>query len=231
MREPKRTGVTIENPSSRQAFAELWRYRAVVLWPLLGIISGEIAVEVVLVWASPTLSRHFSLSADRIGVIMATVLFASGLLGPMLGGTLADVCQRAGGPHRTLIVLVGLAILTVPAALFAKVPTVAAASVLLAAFMTLVNAVCVMGTTLFTIVIPNELRGLCAALLLGSSVLLSIGLAPLTVSLLSSVLGGADTLGSALSIVCIATGVLGATTFLLGRRYSLRAPVPAISSR
>jgi MFS family permease len=217
MREPPRTGLVSENPSAREAWPHLWRHRAVITPVLAGIVMAEIAIGAVLVWAAPALARSFALPPNRIGTIMATGLMVSGILGPMAGGTLADLCQRAGGPRRTMSVLSGLAILSIPAGLFAVMPGVASASALLVVFMMIVGAIAVMGTVLFTIVVPNELRGLCMAMLAAACVLV-VGLAPMVVSLLSGAIGGPTMIGKALALVGVTTSGLAAVTFALGRR-------------
>jgi MFS family permease len=219
MREPARSGCAIDSPSARDTGMELWRYRAVITPLLVGVVMAEIAVMAVLIWASPTLSRHFSLAPDRIGVIMATGLLISGILGPVLGGVLADLCQRTGGPRRTLAVLGGLSILSAPAGLFSIMPTVGSASVLLVILLTVIGAILVTGTALFTIVIPNELRGLCMALLAATSVLFGVAFAPLAVSSLSTAIGGAPMIGQALAWVSVTASAIAAVAFLSGIRF------------
>lgn len=219
MREPPRMDREIANPSPRQSLLELWRYRAVVAPLLVGLVMAEMAVLAVLTWASPALARSFELAPERIGAIMAVALFLSGVVGPIAGGALADVCQRIGGPRLTMFSLSLLALLCAPAALFPVMPTVSSASVLLVTFMTFVGAILVVGIALFTIVIPNELRGLCVAALAGVQVVFGVALAPVTVSVLSNAMGGGAMVGTALAIVGSATSLLGAACFLFGRRY------------
>jgi MFS family permease len=195
MREPPRTGLVIKNPSPRQSFIELWRYRSVIAPLMLGLILAEMAVLAVLTWAAPALSRSFGLSPGQVGAVVAMALLVSGVVGPVAGGMLADFCQRVGGPRGTLTALTGLSLLAAPAGLFAVMPAMTAASVLLVAFMTLIGAIMVTGIALFTIVVPNELRGLCMATLAGAQVIFGVALAPVTVSLLSGALGGGDMIG------------------------------------
>jgi MFS family permease len=223
MREPPRSGVVLRNPSTRTAFAELWRYRAQVAPLLAGIVMTEIMILTVLPWAAPALSRHFALSPQRIGAIMALVLVVGGVLGPVAGGFLADLSQRGAGPHRTMLTLSGLAFLCIPAGLFAVAPGIITASILLLIFMTLGNAILTAGTALFTIVVPNEIRGLCLALSGAAAVLLGLGLAPVAVSALSAALGGPDMIGKALGSICVTASVLLAATYLLGTRYVPRS--------
>ena len=218
MREPKRADIAVKNPSVREALVELWRYRAVVSPLVAGVVLIEMVLGAALTWAAPAFSRSFALPSDRVGAIMATGLMVSGILGPIAGGTLADVGQRTGGPRRTMGVLCGLSLLAVPAGLFAFASQIAAASVLLVLFMTIVSAVAVMGTVLFTIVIPNEVRGLCMAILFAACLLFGLGMAPVSVSLLSGFMGGPAMIGKALALAGMVASIFAAIFFALGRR-------------
>ena len=95
---------------------------------------------------------------------------------------------------------------------------VSVSAVLLVA-MTLMLAVAIMGMTLFTIVIPNELRGLCMSALMAAILFCALAVAPVTVSLISGAIGGLSKIGTALSLVCVAAGLLAAVTFAIGRRH------------
>lgn len=219
LREPRRTESVIRNPSLRDTASELWRYRTFMGVFLLGFALTKIANVAALTWAMPMLSRHFALSTERIGAIMAGIVLVSSILGSVLGGVLADTCQKRGGPHRTMLMLGCLALLSVPTGLFAAVPGIGSAAILLVLLMTFVVAIIVAGAALFSIVIPNELRGFCMTLLATVEVFFGIGLAPVMVSGLSSALGGPTMLGEALTLVCVAASLLAAMTFLFGARY------------
>lgn len=228
MREPSRTGLVINKPSARQSFSELWLYRGVIAPLLMGLVMAEMEILAVLTWAAPTLSRNFAVSTERVGAIMAIGLMVSGAVGPIAGGFLADLCQRAGGPRRTMSMLGWLAILAVPTGLFAVVPGVVPASVLLVTYLMLLGGSLVIGIALFTVVIPNELRGLCMSTLAGAQVLFGVALAPMMVSLLSGILGGPDMIGRALALVCVTISILAAATFMVGRRFLVdRRVVPS----
>jgi MFS family permease len=219
LRELPRTGPAGASPSA----AKLWkglRRTGVTVGPLaIGVVLVETAVGAMLIWSAPMLSRRFSLAPDAIGAIMAIGMLASGILGPLFGGTLADLCQRAGGPRRTVSVLIWLALLSVPASLFAFMPNVVETCVLLITSMTLMLAMAIMGLTLITIVIPDEIRGLCMSVLLAAILLFALAVAPVTVSLLSEAIGGLATIGKALSIICATAGLLAAATFAYGRHH------------
>ena len=208
LREPIRRERAIANPSVRQVWDELRHYRAVIGPLVVGVILVETAVGAMMIWAAPMLSRAFGLQPDRVGSIMAMVTLVGGIVGPLVGGPVADLCQRTGGPRRTVSVLSGLSLLGVPAALFAFTPSVASAAALLVADMTIMLAVAVMGMTLFTIVIPNEIRGLCMSVFVAANLLFVFAVAPVIVSLLSGAIGGLAMIGTALSVVCATSAAL-----------------------
>jgi MFS family permease len=226
LREPARTGRAIERPSARVSFIELWSYRASIAPLMVAVITAEVALASVMVWAAPTLSRAFGLQPDRIGAVMGTLILAGGILGTVAGGILADSGQRTGGPRKTLTILAALAWVCVPAGLCILLPTVAWASVALFVLIATLTAILVIGTTLFTLVIPNELRGLCIGLLTALGAFVGVGLAPLAVSALSGAIGGPELIGRALALVCVAASLLCAAAFALGRRQLPGAAVP-----
>jgi predicted MFS family arabinose efflux permease len=229
VREPARTEVIAQNASSRAALLELWRYRAVVTPLVGGMVIVSIVNTAAVIWAAPLFARSFALPADQIGKIMAAALLISAIAGSLGGGTLADYCQRSGGPRRTVTALSALTLLNAPAALFAVAPGVASASVLLVVFITLGTAISSMASPICTIAVPNELRGLCVSVVSAVSAPLCLGLAPMMVSLLSGAMGGPAMIGKALTIVCVSTSMIGAAVFAFGRRNFSNVPTQALA--
>jgi MFS family permease len=223
IREPRRSGVEAKPLPLADVWLELRRHGGVVSALLLARITVWTADGAVLVWAAPSFARRFAIQPDRIGAIMASALLISGLLGPVLGGLLADYCQRSGGPRRTVIALSVLALISAPAALFAIAPTVSVAAILLASFLTLGYTIGTAAVTLITIVIPRELRGFFLAITITVGALFFIGVAPVLVSGLSSVLGGPGMIGNALALVCGVASLLGATVLMLGSGNFIRS--------
>lgn len=219
LREPPRTGVALRNPPTRGTYVELWRYRGVIVPLVAGVTMAYVAMFGVLTWTAPTFARSFALPPDRIGAITGTALLVSGILGPIIGGPLADICQRTGGPRKTIAALSGLALLGAPAGLFAVMPGTRLASVLLVIFLAILYAMPVTLVALLTIVIPNKVLGLCLAISTAAAMLFGVGLAPMTVSWLSGALGGLAMIGKALALVCVTSSLLGAAMFAIGRRY------------
>jgi MFS family permease len=217
MREPARTGVLSKEPSSRVTWTEFWQYRTLIAPLLSGIVMGQIALGAAYVWAAPMLARRFELTPDRVGEILSIGLLGAGVLGSVLGGTLADLCQRGGGPRRTVAVLSLLSLCSLPFTVFTWAPGLFASTALLLIFITIANSLSVMGTTVFIVAIPNEIRGLSMAVLTAACVVVGTGFAPMMVSLLAGRLGGPAAVGLALALVCAATSAIAAAAFLFGR--------------
>lgn len=219
LQEPSRAGSIAQKPHAREVYAALWRYRAMMLPLTLGfaLVAG-IADGAAVVWAAPTLSRAFELTPRHVGAIMASVLLINGLVGPMLGGVLADLGQRTGGPYRTVTALSGLLFLSIPTGLFPLAPRVAPASVGLVAFLVSGNSFQIAIVVLITIIIPNELRASCLTVMFGIASLFAFGVAPLLVSHLSVALGGEGMIGKSLALICVASSLVCAVTFWFGRR-------------
>jgi hypothetical protein len=75
-----------------------------------------------------------------------------------------------------------------------------------------------------TVLIPNELRGLCIGAFIALAGLVGFGVAPSLVAWVSGVLGGETHLGQGLAIVGTAVGVVSVMAFFQAMR---RAPMSA----
>jgi predicted MFS family arabinose efflux permease len=219
LREPARGERELEEQPLRVVWPELWRYRAVALPILAARGMVWLADGAVFVWAAPGFSRRFHWAPDHIGAMMGLVLLVSGVLGPALGGPLADFCQRHGGPRCTVTVLAVIALTSVPVALFNVMPTANSVAVTMVLFLTLGFIISTAGVALSIIVIPGELRGvyLGATFTVGS--IFFVGLAPVAVSGLSTLMGGGAMISRALAVVCAAGSLLGFIVFALSARF------------
>jgi predicted MFS family arabinose efflux permease len=216
LEEAPRTACIARRPSTRSSFREFWRNRAVIIPLTLGVATVDFPRTAALIWAAPTLSRNFGLPPQKVGAIMAMVLIVSGLLGPVAGGLIADACQRMRRPRLNMLVLSGLMLLSIPTSLFAMTSDVASSTILLVLFVATSGAALTMGMTLFTVIIPNELRALSLSIMTVTNVVLVGTLSPLAVSMLSGALGGGVMIGKAVAITCVVTGAVSAATFAFG---------------
>jgi predicted MFS family arabinose efflux permease len=203
---------TADFDSETHPFLTLWRNRSVVGPLLCGVFMAETAVSAALIWTGPAMARGLGISMSRASEIVAAALLISGLIGPVVGGYLADICQRGGGPRRTAWTLIGLTLVSAPEAAFVILPDALSASVTLVIYITLVSAICVIGATLFTIVVPSNIRGLCISIMSGAGTL-AFGIAPLLVSTLSSALGGPAMIARSLAVTGMCTILLTAACF------------------
>ena len=219
LQEPPRTGVVVRTPSLREVWPKLLRKRSLIAPLLLARILVWVADGAVVIWAAPTLTRSFHLSAARVAGIIGGLFLVSGLLSPLLGGLLADFCQRKGGPRLTMIALASLALLSAPAALFGVTQDLTQTCVLLGAFLTLGYSLHLAALAVGTIVIPGELRGVYLAMTVTAAAVFGTGVAPLAVSTVSRCIGGAEKIGMALTLVCFCTSLVSAAIFALGSRH------------
>jgi MFS family permease len=215
--EPRRSEIAARVARS-DSWAALWGLRSRIFPLLAGASLVAIADGAALIWLSPLLLRQYGESASRAGPIVALVIFGGGVSGPLIGGIIADWTQRRGGARWTMKAVALLASLSAVAGLFPLVPIIAGSVALMLIFIALGAAINVIVTTLLTIILPNELRGRCLAALWALAAIFGLGLAPLTVSFLSTTLQPPMSLGHALSLVTVLTGLIGAAAFLRGVR-------------
>jgi len=217
MPEPRRSEI-VPSAAHSNSWAALWSMRSLILPLLAGASLVAIADGAALIWLSPLLLRQYGESASRAGPIVALVIFGGGLSGPLMGGVIADWTQRVGGARWTMKAAALLASLSAVTGLFPLVPVVAGSVALMLLFMAFGAGINVIVTALLTIILPNELRGRCLAALWALAAIFGLGLAPLTVSFLSTTFKPSMSLGHALSFVTVLTGLIGAAAFLLGAR-------------
>jgi MFS family permease len=227
LREPARDWASAVASSKSASLVRLWHYRDRVGLLLLGVAAFEVIFLATISWAGPALGRAFLLQPDQLGSIMGVILLISGIGGPLLGGLAADASYRVGGPRAMLAVLAILGLAVLPASLFAAAHSLWVAGLALLWLVTLVSAICMLGTTMMTVVVPPDLRGLFFGAFVGL-VLLIAGVAPMLVSQLSDAMGGATHIGPALGAICLGAGVAGILCFVSGR---VRFPIDLASDK
>jgi len=215
LKEPPRRGVTTGAMSLQAAGKELWGYRKVLLTIVIGVGFAEIAMGAIRVWTAPALSRGFALAPNQVGNVMAACLLIGGIAGPFAGGMLADYCQKRGGPRLTTVALICIALVSVPVGAFALLPSAPLFSVAFTLFKALTLMIACMGITMFTLAVPNKMRGLSVGVLGTSNMIFSGAIAPVSVSVLSEGMGG-NQIHLALTLVCAVSCLGAAVIFLAG---------------
>ncbi len=205
---------------------ELWARRSFLAPLFLGQVAVVMADAAAGIWAAPILSRSYGLQPQDFAGWMGAILIGTGVAGAMIGGVAADLGQKSGRRGGLLIGAVVAAAIGIPAALFSISPSVPIFAV---AFGTLALCGTVTGlitSVALTVLIPNELRGLCIGAFIAIAGLIGFGLAPSLVSATSLFLGGERHLGEAQAMVGVSVSALSCFGFLLAMRRAPRTITP-----
>ncbi|KQS04962.1 MFS transporter [Sphingomonas sp. Leaf357] len=201
---------------------ELWARRAFLIPLFLGQVSVVMADAAAGIWASPMLTRYFGLTPQQFGGWMGALLLGTGIAGALLGGIVADLGQKSGRRGGLLIGAVAAAAIGIPAALF---PLSGSIPIFALALGTLILAGTITGlitSVAITVLLPNELRGLCLGAFIAFAGLVGYGVAPPLVGWVSLLLGGEQHLAVSLTLVGMITSCLAFGSFYVAMR---RAPV------
>ena len=224
LREPERREVEATSDAPfRIVAAELWARRAFLAPLFAGQIAVVMADVAATVWVAPVLSRDFGLAPQQFAGWVGALLFGTGVAGAVIGGLSADIGQRS---HRQGGILLGAVVaagLGIPAALFPLMPGVTSFAIALGV-LSLCGAVTgIVVSVALTVLIPNELRGLCIGAFIAIAGLIGFGLAPWIVTRASALMGGEAMLAEALAVVGVSVSALSFIAFLLAMR---RVPGP-----
>ncbi len=225
LREPVRQEVAAGTHAPFKVVAgELWARREFLIPLFIGQISVVMADAAAGIWVSPVLSRTFHLQPDQFAGWMGALLFGAGVVGAIVGGLSADRGQKSGRRGGLLIGAILAAALGVPAALFPIMPSVPLFGVAVGLLVTCGAVTGVVTSVALTVLIPNELRGLCIGAFIAIAGLIGYGLAPTLVAAASGMLGGEAHLAQGLAIVGVVTSAISVVAFTMAMR---RAPVSA----
>lgn len=222
MREPARreTQAGTHAPFAQVA-RELWSRRR-FLGPLFaGQVSIVMADAAGAVWAAPVLSRSYGVQPSDVAGWMGLLLFGTGLGGAILGGIAADMGQRSGRRGGLMTGAVIAAAAGIPASLFPLCPTVPGYAIVLGLLLLCGTVTGLVVSVALTVLLPNEVRGLCIGAFIALAGLIGFGVAPTMVAVVSHLLGGETHLGQALALVGVLVSTAGLVGFILAMR---RAP-------
>ena len=218
LREPARhevgAGLDMALPAALRA---LWARRG-FLAPLfvgqLGVVMADVAAGI---WAAPLLMRSYGLKPEQFAGWIGLTLLASGFVGAVAGGVLADTAGRRRLPGGVLFGAVVASALAIPGALFAVAPGTGGFALLLGLLL-LCGTVAGAGVaTALAVALPNELRGVCLSLFVVIAGLLGFGVAPSLVAAVSGLLGPGS-LGTALAATGCVISIASFAGFVLAAR-------------
>lgn len=226
LREPPRREVaTAIHAPFKVVTAALWSRRRFLIPLFVGQTSVVMADAAAGIWAAPVLTRVYHQTPDAFAGWMGALILAAGVGGAIFGGLAADWGQKRGGRGGVLIGAVLAAVIGVPAALFpiaGSIPLFAFALGMLILAGTITGLIT---SVALTILIPNELRGLCIGAFIAIAGLIGFGIAPTLVTFVSSWLGGEAQLAPALSIVGVLTSAMSVAAFSLAIRAAPRSAI------
>lgn len=226
LREPARQEVEAgKHAPFRIVLRELAARRAFLVPLFIGQIGVAMVDVAASIWVAPVLTRDYGLTADHFGGIVGGIVFGSGIVGSIAGGLLADRGKRSGRRGGILAGALGFAAIGIPAALF---PIMSSVDLCLILFGVLIlsGTVCGLVTAAaLSVLIPNELRGLCLGAFIAIAGVIAFGIAPSLVTGLAGLMGLATHLGAPLAIVGVIGGIGATIAFWMAIR---NAPAQAI---
>lgn len=224
LREPRRREVAeAVHAPFRVLAAELWTRRGILIPLFIGQSSVVMADTAAVIWSAPVLSRSYGLSPDQFAGWMGLLLFSAGVLGTIVGGFASDIGHKSRVRGGILLGALVAAIIGVPAALFAVGPNVTLFAVGLGTLVLAGNVTGVVTSVTLTVLIPNELRGLCIGALISVAGLVGYGIAPVLVAAVSGLLGGEAHIAPALAVVGITVSVISVMAFAAAMRFAPRS--------
>lgn len=206
-------------------FRELWSRRAFLIPLFVGQVSVVMADAAAHIWVTPVLSRDFGLQPQDFGGWLGGLIFGAGMLGAVFGAAFADLGHKSGRRGGVLLGAVIASAIGIPAALFPIMPSVPGLAVAVGMLMLCGTITGLATSVAMTVLLPNELRGLCIGAFITVAGLVGFGIAPSLVTWVSSLLGGEQHLALALAIVGVAVSAVSFLAFVIAMR---RAPVSAV---
>jgi len=227
VREPVRHEVENAGASLKAMARALWARRRFLLPLFVGQISVIMADAAAGVWAVPVLQRDLGQSVGQAAALLGGLLLLAGILGPVIGGFVADRGHRSSVRGGILIGAVVASAIGVPAALFPIITGVPAFGFVLFLLLMAGSMTGLITATAIAVLVPNEERGVCLGAFMILGALIGLGLSPMLVSLGSQALGGEAHLAPALAIVGVTTGLVSLGGFILAMINAPERPVAA----
>ncbi|MCK9688627.1 MFS transporter [Scleromatobacter humisilvae] len=219
LREPVRRELgTAASGNLRAAWRELASYRGFLLPLAGGMVTVGMADAAATIWAVPVLTRNFHQKPEDFGAWLGLLNLVANVLGAILGGWMADWGQRRGGRAGALLGALLGAALSIPAAFYPVMPNVAMFAWAMGLFLTCGAWVSIAAISSVMVVLPNELRGTFIGVLVAAIGMTAYGIAPLLVSFGAHAGDGRADIALSLTVVGLATSVLGTLSFVAALR-------------
>ena len=225
LREPERREVEASASAPfRVLGAELWARRRFLAPLFVGQVSVVMADAAATIWASAVLQRSFGLKPEQFASWVGAILLGAGVVGSILGGLMADWGHRRFPRGGILAGAVLAAVIGVPTALYPIAPSV---PMFAFAFGLLILCGTITGlitSAALTLLIPNELRGLCIGAFIAFAGIVGYGVAPTLAVWVSGLMGGEKALAPALALVGTVVSIIAVGAFALAMKRAPDAP-------
>jgi MFS family permease len=225
LREPPRAAVALARPRFLDGLAHIKRFALAYALQAAAACMAIILVQAFGAWGPTFFGRVYHLTVSQTGYLVGGVTLIASPLGNLFGGWLTDLLQRRKIPAAPLIAI-GLSLaLAIPAALaLAAAPNLPSAAIAFGALTFIMSTAagpCLAGIQVLT---PTQHRGTATALYMCVMTLVSVGLGPTLVGVISDTVFGAGAgIGKALIASTIGVALLGILAAVAGRRPFERA--------
>jgi MFS family permease len=192
-----------------------FRARAATLVPLyIAAALFSLGDYGLLAWSPAFLSRDFAFTPVEIGLALGGIAIATGIVGSVLGGYVADRRAMRSGSVGRLQVVVATALFGVLGACVGFAPT---APLVLAALTIWMLSSAISGTVAITALlelVPNEMRGVGTSLVSFCNTIVGLGLGPTLVALATDhVFADETSVGLAMTLVVLPASILAIILF------------------
>jgi MFS family permease len=221
LREPARREIAAgPNAPFKVVAGELWARRAFLAPLFAGQVCIVMADAAAGIWAAPVLTRNYGLQPTEFAAWMGLLMLGTGVVGALLGGFAADLGHRSGRRGGILVGAVIAAAAGIPAALFPISPDVSWFAIALGLLVLSGTVTGLVMSVALTVLLPNELRGLCIGAFITIAGLIGFGVSPTLVAWASDLLGGEQHLGEGLALVGVSVSVVGLLGFWTAMRHA-----------
>jgi MFS family permease len=218
LHEPVRHEREQKSNAVMPALRALWSRRVFLIPLFVGSMAAGVGEGAAGVWAAPVLQRNFGIGPDKFGAIMGVMIMISGLVGSALGGVVADIGTKSRRRGGILIGAIVATFVSTAASVYPLMPSVLSFNVVLGVLLLACTVAQLVGSTAATVLLPNEERGMCMALIGILGTLIGLGAAPLTAMFGMQVFGDEHHLGQSLAIIGVGTGVIALIGYLIAMR-------------
>lgn len=183
-----------------------WSYyrsiRAAIVLHHLCVAFMSMVIYSILTWTPEYFRRTFGIAPSLSGPRMGIMIFAAGTLGVIAGGALSDRAFRQGAPSARLIVLLAASALAIPAtAVFAFGTSPDIALVGLGGVVLCVSTLTSVGAAGVQDLLPQDMRGLGAAIFQLVVNLVGLGIGPTVIAVMTDyVFGNEQSLSTSLGV-------------------------------